>query len=57
MVMTIQQKKDEDTYFLSTLSLVEKGIAGRRKIRKEELFLMRQFHKLGFEAGIESTKK
>jgi len=57
MVMTKEQKNKEEKYYASTLASVQKGIGGRRKIKKEELFLMRQFHKLGFEAGIDSEKK
>ena len=56
MVMTKEEKNQEEAYYASALSQVQKGIAGRRKIKKEELFLMRQFHKIGFEAGIQSTK-
>lgn len=56
MVMTKEQKNAEEQYYNNALAQIQKGIAGRRKIKKEELFLMRQFHKIGFEGGIKSTQ-
>lgn len=46
----------EEQYFENSLNAVKKGIKGR-KITKEQLFLMRQFHKLGYAAAIEENKK